>query len=325
MTVTKRLAILLMVIFMASCQKSQDEPETPPLTPPVEEPAKADSMFLLTSINGEFSEGQEFNFEYDSSHKLIKFYRPSTWGRTTPCYVIYKNDVMSYVISEYKDVNGSIRRASMIFEYGSNRQCSRIFYKSSPNKYRENNDPYFSDLTDGNVERKYDSLVYSSTNQLQQIYHLQYGGNPKDNVLIKLFYEDASDTMLNKLEEYHFDNNSNPTLYDQLLLKTTTINNPIRKLLWYFPFVFKLTYIHGGSNVMFLPILYDRPSTYLSLYTPFVSKCIINYQVYNNWGSYNYTGTIFDYSYTSDSLQLKTVKRGDRWSFVTYNFTRVKK
>ncbi len=334
MLFVKEFAIFFICVCVYACQKPKDEPNIQPNNPINVDSSNTTNVdsnnvsteYLLSSINGDYAYGQSFEFEYDNDNNLIKFYRPSSWGLTSPCYVIYRDGIVNNIISEYKDINSQILKASMIFLYGSNGKCDKICYKKQTDQNLNNTSPYFTDLTDGNLHYEYDSLAYSSTDQILEIYKMDNSKMiPKTISIIKFYYKDSSDTSLNKLEEYRFDDNGDSYLYDQLLLTTNTIANPVRRSLWYFPFVFNLTNITGGGgNVMFLPILYDGPSTYLNLYTPLVSNCITSYKVYNNWGYHNYTKTVYKYSYSADSLLLRTVKQDDPFSYVNYVFKRTK-
>ena len=246
------------------------------------------------------------------------------WERSSG-FVFYIKGLISHVISASADINNQTVKVSMIFVYDNNANCSKIYYKKSPYQAPENNSPYYSDLSDGNLESIYDSLVYSSTNQLQEIHRIDTIYGYKAKHMIKFYYENISDTTLYKIEEYRLNNDGDFFLFDQLLLTTNSIDNPVYKHMWFFPFVWDISFISGGGgNVMSFPILYDAPSTYLKKYTPLVAKCITNYKIYNHWGSYNYTKTIFDYNYSKDSLLLQSTKR-DFFDYVNYHYKKGKR
>jgi len=325
MSLKKCFFLCITCIYIVSCQKAHDitpSPPSPPSLPPAGTDSsliKNDSLYLLSSISGSFDKGSKYNFEYDDHNRLIKFYRPYPYAYPIPCYVMYKNNIVSHIIAE------GYNKVSMVFIYGANGKCAKVYYKYPVNTAISNDSPSFGDITDGKYG-EYDSLVYSSTGQVQQIYHLQIEGNGIiPATIIKLYYSNSSDTTLNKLEEYLFDDNGSPVLNDQLLLTTNSIDNPVKKNLWFFPFVYKLSF-NTGSDVLTLPILFDDPSTYVDVYAPFASKCIINYKVNNSWGLYNYGSSVFNYKYSADSLHLTVVKQGDVWGLnVNYTFKKVKK
>lgn len=264
-------------------------------------PANPDSTFILTEITGS-PDGYHLRLDYDNNNNLIKFYHSYSWALNDPCYVKYEDGKPSLIISEYN----ADTKASAVFQYGSNSKISKVYYKN-PRGGLSTNDPYFSNLNDGNLHEVYDSLVYSATNQLQAIYEMNtISGNSEPYQRIEFYYASSSDSVANRLEEYHYDDFGNSMLYDQLLVTTNAMDNPACTLMPYFPFVFRATFLSGsGGNVMLLPLLYNNPSSGVKLFLPLaVPKCITNYKVYNNWGSYNYTNTIFNYAYTSDSLKL---------------------
>jgi hypothetical protein len=326
MLIPKSVAAILVLLCIAGCQKQEDTNHPPP--PPVSNVKTPDSIFLLTSIlGGSQVNGQDFNFEYDSLNNLTKFYRPYSWGVTSPCYVMYKNGKINYIISEYRDANGFILKSSMVFVYGSNNKCVKFYYKKPKYLFTpmDNNSSFFTDLSDDHVASDYDSLIYSSNQRLEKIHRFQ-NSISKPYSIIQLYYGDNSDTTLNKIEEYQFDNNGNQFLQDQLLITTDSIRSPVKNVLWYFPFVNKLSTIADNSeNAMSLPILLDGPSTYLGDYLSLSAKCIKNYKVYNSWGQYNYTGTVFNYQYSADSLSFVGKVPNNPSLLVKYFFKKVPK
>lgn len=309
------LCISLMIMTLASCQKSDDElldPSNPPGT------STPDSIVLLKSIKGDHLQGDDFDFHYDDQHQLTMITRPYKWAGKSPFYIFYKDGKVSNIIAQ-----ADIKKASVIFQYGANKKCSKAYYKRTRNRL-ENNDPYFTSLSDGEFEGR-DSLVYNATDQLIEVHSFNYYSKPGS--IVKYFYANVQDSAANKLEEYHLDANDNWYLYDKLLIAANNIDNPACKLLWYFPFLNKIATIAGsGSNAISLPLLFDDPSTYLDGYLSFVPKCITHYEVYNSWGVYNYTSTYFDYAYSADALRLTSTKKISQWPYyVNYNFEKKKR
>lgn len=154
---------------------------------------------------------------------------------------------------------------------------------------------YFTDLNDGAVQG-YDTLLYNSNNQLVQM--LSYENNQETDDA-RFYYKTSVDSLAYKIEEDVFNTGDK----DQLFLTTNSLDNPACKLLWYCPFLSRLSGIADAVYAA-LPLLFDDPSTNADRYVPFVSKCIIGYQVYNNWGLENYTNSKFTYTYSADSLKL---------------------
>lgn len=308
-------------LLQVSCSKPSTDELQDPGTPPA---ALSDSVFILTNIRGSIQQGDEFDFEYNSDHNVTRFIRPYGWAQNTPCTVYYTNGKPSSVIYQCKNINNNTIKSSMILVYGSNSKCTKVLYKKPLANNPDNGLPYFTDVTDGNLHSEYDSLTYSATNQLQAIYRMNNNGVSSTAYnLVKFFYPSPADTVANRLEEYTFDANGNPSLYDQLLITTNNMESPVYRQFWFFPFVNKLSYI-VNTDVMSLPLLYNGPSTNLNIYLPLIQKCITHYEVYNNWGMYNYH-TSFDYTLSSDSTTLRVTMPGNPIEKVDYYFSKEKR
>lgn len=272
---------VLSLLSVTGCKKKEDNPPPPPPTPPVVN-TPPDSVWLIRNVTAAANGiGESYFFEYDSTNKLVKFYMPYSWAVNSPCYVFYKNDKVDYVVSDYKDPNYGVQKASLILTYGSNNKCSKVFYKP-PVKGYINSATYFSDTNDGRLYPQYDSLTYTASGQLENIYYLDKQNSPLIPVKrIKFYYPTAGDSVCNKIESYTFDVAGNSVLYDQILLTTTAVPNLFYKQLPYFCFVKDLT-ILSGIGTMTLPILLDAPSTNLAPYLSFLPKALTGYKVVNN-------------------------------------------
>lgn len=312
------IATLFISLSIISCQKASNDTLDPTPVPPVTKP---DSLWILDHVTAASNgDGDSFFFEYDSTHQITKFYMPYAWAKNSPCYIFYKNNRVSHIVSDFKDPNYGVLKASLILTYGTNNKVTRVNYKL-PLSGLTNTSPYLSDLLDGKVYYEYDSLTYSASNQLQQLYHFgPVGLEIKPVSLVKFYYPATTDSVFNKLEYYNFDVNSNPVLYDQLAITTNSYDNIFYPNLKYYCFVRNLT-ILSGLGTTNLPYLFDQPSTVLNKYLSFSPKTIATYKVTNNWGSYN-NSTTLDYSYNADS----TIFTGSKQSIATTvtNYYRIK-
>jgi hypothetical protein len=317
-----------MSIFIA-CQKTPATSPGTPVTPSNPTPVdssnvKKDSIFLLTSIGGNFDRGTSLMMEYDNKNRLNKLYVPYTWAVYYPCYIVYKSDHIDHIVAV-----GSNGVGSLVFQYGPNQNIVKVYYKYLRSRYDgyDSSKTYWGDITDGQYGQ-YDTLTYSASGQLMQIHKFSNTGSGFSSTeIIKLYYADLSDTTLNKIEKYPVASNGTPVLDDQLLLTTNSIRSPAHKFLWFFPYLSRLTnYADDGSLVFDLPLLFDAPSTSLDMYCPLATHCIVNYKVYNSWGLYNYTGSVLNYGYSPDSLNFYAEKhqQPDPLS-VKYSFQKVKK
>ncbi|HEY5371937.1 MAG TPA: hypothetical protein VIJ75_23385 [Hanamia sp.] len=309
--------IVMLSIF--ACNKNTDNPQRPVtdttvITPVI--PEGIDSVRLLTSINGTFSSGDAFVFNYDSLNRITSFYRPYLYSSNDPCYIIYDQERINYILCVYDD--NMVYLSSMIFKYGPNKKCAKIYYKA-PVLQVSNPDPsYFVNINDGKV-RSVDSLVYNSNNFISEIYIDLIN-------IIKFNYASPGDSIPFNIEEYHFDDNNNKFLYDQLTVSCDSTDNPFYlQNMWYMAFANKLSVLTGGGgNVMVPPIITDNPSTYLKGYVSLLPKLLTNYKVYNTWGSYNYSSG-FSYSYNFDSSILKSTSQKSQNIYANYFFSKRQK
>lgn len=311
-----------------SCQKTPtDQPQTSvpptgPTTPPAGgggTPVVDDSIRLLVSVDGNFQKGDKIKLEYNDKHQIIRMYNPYGLAINSPYIVYYKNNLIDHIAVSGRET------ASAIFTYNSNKTCNKVFFKHKPYPLSVD-DLFFGDLSDG-VFYNMDSLVYSAQGGgIQEIYGFDtYNGAHNLNSVEKFYYSNASDTSLNKIETYLYENGV-AKLYDQLKIRTNNINNPAHDLLWFFPFTGKLTSLADKIGYTELPVLFDGPSTALGSWTTYSAKCIVGYGVYNSFGLYNYTTTQFNYNFNADSSRLRVTEEGDSFgSYVDYKYLKVKK
>lgn len=261
--------------------------------------------WLLTSVITS-TDHSDLNFEYDENNRLIKFYKPDRPG--APCYVYYSGDKISHIIAEYTDMNGLVEKSSMIFQYAPGGSWVKVYYKGRYGIFPTppNSHPYFTDLADGRVDYRYDSIAYSNGNRVEGIFNKSNSPVPDLSGQVKFYYSNASDTSLYKLETAMYNVDGSTALHNVITFtEITHIPNPARKHLWFFPFVVKLTSNSSSfSDIMRFPVFVDDNGVYMEGYATMIPRMVRKYEEESYISSYHYESSLMLYTYQADSTEL---------------------
>jgi hypothetical protein len=300
-------SVLIAVCILISCKKENGNDPDPG-------GSATDSTWVYTRFEG--GSGLDLVFVYDAAYKKVeKLYAPYDHWKNSACYFYYKpNGLLSHIVWEYEIVDQTIERASMIVVHNLNNQPVRVYYKKHSTEPA--NAAYYSNLNDGNLDMKDDSLVWGADNRIQE-WHTRYR---TDLRVVKYLYGQSGVAPV-ALERYNI-NNGVESLYDKLLLKTDS-TDAYHKKLWWLGFLSSLTRADARP---LRPLEYhffvDRPSSSLENALAFVTKRVTRYSVYNNWGYYNYELANQEYIANADS---SIIEMRSNVNSVQFKFTRIKK
>jgi IPT/TIG domain len=265
-------------------------------------------QYLLVRWGSDNPNSRTLNFEYDNNKKLNKVF-----GAGAGNALIYnKNDTLSHVVFQEGNINDpsvNIKR-SIIFSYDANKKCTKLFYKKPVNNILLTA-PYLSDTTDNEFERK-DSLIYSTTNQLLEIWGKDNVGSSSPllitKYLVKFIYPSLQSETPNKLQSYYIGYNNFLAPMDEMVITTDTVTNPLYKTGWFLPYL---------NNVLSNGLRFTLPSltpeytgiTELPRYLCMVKKCIkkYNYTAYAGSSPYSFVSENYVSYYPNGLFQFKSI------------------
>ncbi|MCW3465840.1 hypothetical protein [Chitinophaga nivalis] len=310
---TLRSLTLAAACLLVACKKekrmeSPEEQEVVTVTPAPVPTIPPSRPLLLTEISGDFNSGYPMKFFYNGN-RLTGFKPP--FLRAPEFFVYYLADQRpGYVAVSYYDVYIT-KLTAAIFRYNAAGDVCKVYYKKVTTGKTLEDTSYFNSITDGQLQSEYDSLSYTAGHHIEAIYTI------RDNAVwnyVRFRYNTPQDSIPFKLDKFEKVADRHYSLYDQLQLTTNQVRSPYHAM-WFLAYINKLTSDVGGGGLL-LPYLMDGPSTYLTYYLPFIKNCIVGYQVSNNWGSYNYKNSVFQYTFNTDSTLLTVTKQGDPFSKV---------
>ena len=209
----------------------------------------------------------------------------------------YKNDTINHIIFDA----GSSGKSSAIFLYRPDKRCYKVIRKKVLYSYNyplgtlDDSNPYFSNTTDGEFYG-IDSLVYSSTNQLTEVWHKTIG----DTMLHKFIYTDLQKIAPERVESYSSDQGSLSLKY-KVLLTTNNQDYPGYQFLWVYPFINYLLIAHSNGTIS-IPVTPHNTPAYSKWEMVLVQKCVTKHITYNYYAPYSVeTSSDFNYFYNTDS------------------------
>ncbi|TWV88657.1 hypothetical protein [Chitinophaga pinensis] len=305
---------LALMSAMWSCSPNEVTPPTPPTPPPttpppgpVDTPPKMKDWVMTTAYGDFISTTRNVKLAYDDNRRL------KTWTLTSPdtdFSVHYENDTIHHVIFLRTDANGAYIGSSAIFLYRPDKRCEKVIYKKPLESYEvpyqdviNEENPYYSRIKDGDVY-VLDSLVYSTTNQLTEIWEKRGWYL----TLQKFVYADPQKMVPEKLQTYTSEDMVNLNFSGELTFTTNDMDQPAYRYLWISAFIPNL----GPFTIALTPI--NPPSSALTKLV-LVPKCITRYV------SGSEQSPEFQYFYSADSTSFtgRLVTPGTTQRLV-YNF-----
>ncbi|THU34191.1 hypothetical protein FAM09_24540 [Niastella caeni] len=295
------LIVFTVLVTLVSCSKSDNDNPAPPTPPsPTDSTGTtpvtpASKRWLLTYVDAWNSFNYNMELQYDSSRHLKKIKVSQLLAEFN---VYHKDDTINHIV--YAGSYGA--KSSAIFLYRSDKRCHKVIYKKRVYTYNyppgglDDSNPYFSNTTDGEFDR-IDSLVYSSTNQLTEVWHKSYG----EVMLHKFIYTDLQKTAPERAETYVTDGQGNFPLRYKVLLTTNDQDYPGYQFLWVYPFINHLLTVHATLGIRMPVTPYDTPAYSASMMV-LIQKCITKHVTYNYYSPSSIeTSSDFSYFYSADS------------------------
>jgi hypothetical protein len=276
------LYYFVLICLLQSCSRNDD------MNPPDEDITKPKRR-LLTRADGSTSSNDSPAFYYDSSGKLIRITFSFAFGQID---VHHNNDTISHLIFPFRDINSAHMSAAAIFYYRPDKKIERVIYTPEFPSGTENTaisaakTAYYVGGPGGPV-RVVDSIVYTPTGQLSEIWTLRVG----QGSWIKFIYDNAAHKSPSRIQHFEI----NQAMYSDVVLTTSNMENPAYKACWFLPFISELMhpYVHGGLAMPITPHINHVNSFVWAL----VPDCIIRY----SGSPQGYISPVFTYEYNQDS------------------------
>ena len=321
-----RALLLFFLIAAGACNTTDPVDPTSPTdnTPPTDTPVTEDNgttdrvkQNRLVGITPSDVFYPSYSLKYDSIGKLKTIithgYIPSSY------HVYWKNDTIDHIINTSSS-NGQIKTLSNIFVYNANNQCYKILTKTrnswdhGPESIVETN-PFFSDPSDDQYE-KFDSLVYSSSAQLTEIWSVDKYSSSKT---LALLYPDVQSVAPSNVQFFGVSQTGESgVLWFDLALTTNDTDQPIFHALWFLPFLMPAEPI---STRLYAAVTPQTTPGFFYIYMPLVKKCVTQWTFTDHTGS---GGTEHGYNsiyyYNSDSTEFIGRRDPDDIAFSRFKY-----
>jgi hypothetical protein len=252
------------------------------------------------------SDQSDVQFDYDNNGRLIKL-SSITPGRTT-FYFFYQGDRIHYVVCDYKDYTfNDYKKASVVFQYSTDGSWVKLYYKQThPAMHTDppNTDPYFSTINDGYLSAHHDSIRFSNSGQINEIF--RYADNLPQGLFhhLKLYYGNTHDSSLQKIVLKEIHQTSIFDTHELLLTQPGYIKNPLKAQGWFFSCLPTLQWLTATSGDMSMGHVLFTERTIMSDYDCLLPRLPQSYEIISTDPFGDYTSPPIEYQYESNGTEL---------------------